>query len=168
MYTCDPMNMMTDIMGDGMLETASTWLCTRRRDYPPEADCWRLWREWPVEKARVQAELLEGTYDIGLVSQVTRRDGTTVELWSARDAVVLKALALVLADRLPASSRCYHLGGHGGAKAAVRDALDHLPSHQFVLKTDVKAYYASMERFTARIGRRYEHHAEKKRLGTYV
>ncbi len=82
--------------------------------------------------------------------------------------MVLKALALVLADRLPASSRCYHLGGHGGAKAAVRDALDHLPSHQFVLKTDVKAYYASMERFTARIGRRYEHHAEKKRLGTYV
>ena len=137
--------MMTDIVDDGILETAFTWLCQRRREYPPDADCWRFRRDWPNEKARLQAELLEGTYEIGLLSWVTRRDGQTVELWSARDAVVLKAMALVLAERLPASSRCYHLDGHGGAKAAVRDAMDLLPSHQFVMKTDVKSYYASID-----------------------
>jgi RNA-directed DNA polymerase len=139
------MVMLTDFINDDILETAYTWLCKRRRDYPPEADCWRFRREWPAEKARLQAELLEGTYEIGLLSQVTRRDGKAVEIWSARDTVVLKALALVLAKRLPASSRCYHLAGHGGAKAAVRDAITYLPSHPFVLKTDGKAYDASID-----------------------
>ena len=137
--------MITDIVADDILQTAYTWLCKRRRDYPPDADCWRFRRDWPVEKARLQEELLKGTYEIGLLSRVTRRDGQTVELWSSRDAVVLKAMALVLADRLPASNTCHHLAGYGGAKAAVRYAIDLLPSHQFVLKTDVKAYYASID-----------------------
>jgi hypothetical protein len=59
---------MPDISGDGMLETAYTWLCTRRRDDPPDADCGRLRREWPAAKARVQAELLAETSDIGWLS----------------------------------------------------------------------------------------------------
>jgi hypothetical protein len=59
--------------------------------------------------------------------------------------LVLKALALVLAKRLPASRRCTHLNGHGGAKYALREVRDHLAANRFVLRTDVKSYYASID-----------------------
>jgi len=39
---------------------------------------------------------------VGLLSRVTLQNGEEVDLWPARDAVVLKALALVL----PPISRC--------------------------------------------------------------
>jgi RNA-directed DNA polymerase len=57
---------------------------------------------------------------------------------------VLKALALVLGSYLPASRRCTHLKGHGGAKYAVREVRDHLAVNRFVLRTDVRSYYASI------------------------
>jgi RNA-directed DNA polymerase len=76
---------------------------------------------------------------------VTRRDGDEIEIWSARDALVLKALALVLADHLPVARSCTHVRGHGGAKAAVRAVWRHVPAHRFVLRTDVKSYYASID-----------------------
>ena len=68
-----------------------------------------------------------------------------MDLWSARDAVVMKALALGLPHYLPLSPRCTHLKGHGGLKYAVRQGLAYLPHHHFVLKTDVRAYYASID-----------------------
>ena len=65
MTALEPMVRMIAIVNDGFLETTYTWLCKRRQDYPPDADCWRFRRDWLVEKARLQAELLAGTYDIG-------------------------------------------------------------------------------------------------------
>lgn len=73
------------------------------------------------------------------------KNGDEVDLWSARDALVLKAMALVLAEHLPVSRRCTHLKGHGGAKYAVREVRDHLTDNNFVFRTDVKSYYASIE-----------------------
>ncbi len=74
-----------------------------------------------------------GGYEIGLLSRVTRRDGEAVALWRTRDAVVLKALATGLARRLLVSAQCDHLAGHGGAKAAVRAALEQVSAHSFVM-----------------------------------
>ena len=54
-------------------------------------------------------------------------------------------LASALADILPSSCRCTHLKNHGGAKHAVREVMEHLPQHQFVMRTDVKSYYASID-----------------------
>ena len=54
-------------------------------------------------------------------------------------------MALVLAEHLPVSRRCTHLKGHGGAKYAVREVRDHLADNNFVFRTDVKSYYASIE-----------------------
>jgi hypothetical protein len=59
--------------------------------------------------------------------------------------MVMKALALGLPHYLPLSPRCTHLKGHGGLKYAVRQGLAYLPHHHFVLKTDVRAYYASID-----------------------
>ena len=71
----------------------------------------------------------------------------TIEVWSALDALVLKATALVLtAHWLPVlSPRCYHLEGRGGAKAAVRFVDTQCADNTFVFRTDVKSYYASID-----------------------
>ena len=53
----------------------------------------------------------------------------------------------MLSDVLPVSPSCTHIKGHGGAKAAVRQVMAHLPTNSFVLRTDVKSYYASIDHF---------------------
>ncbi|MBV8128998.1 MAG: hypothetical protein JO114_15225 [Planctomycetaceae bacterium] len=59
----------------------------------------------------------------------------TIEVWSALDALVLKATALVLtAHWLPVlSPRCYHVEGRGGAKAAVRFVDSQRGDNTFVM-----------------------------------
>ena len=82
---------------------------------------------------------------MGLLSRVTLQNGEEVDLWTARDAVVMKALSLILPHHLPLSPRYTHLKGHGGLKYAIRQVLAALPQYRFVLKTDVRSYYASIE-----------------------
>lgn len=79
------------------------------------------------------------------MDRVTKADGAIVHVWCARDALVLKALSMVLAKRLPVSSRCTHVKGHGGAKAAVRAVQAHLEGNAFVMRTDVKGFYDSID-----------------------
>jgi hypothetical protein len=54
-------------------------------------------------------------------------------------------LSIVLGPMLPVSPRCTHVKGHGGAKAAVRLVQAQLPANRFVLRTDVRSYYASID-----------------------
>ncbi|MGR3317917.1 MAG: reverse transcriptase domain-containing protein [Candidatus Anammoxibacter sp.] len=71
------------------------------------------------------------------------------------DSLVLKAMSIVLGEYLDTvlSPNCYHLKGHGGAKAAVMAAANHLEqgvatpcsNGQYVMKSDVKGYYASID-----------------------
>ncbi len=69
-----------------------------------------------------------------------------IEYWSSLDALVLKAIAIVLTEHLKPhlSERCFHLAGTGGMKAAVREVSSNLAQHEFVFRTDVKSYYASI------------------------
>ncbi len=133
------------LASDAVLDAAYGWLCHRRRDYRANADVWPFRRHWPDEKRRIQADLLAGKFRFGLLDRVTLADGSDIDLWAARDALVLKALTIVLSDVLPVSPRCTHIKGHGGAKAAVRQVMAHLPTNSFVLRTDVKSYYASID-----------------------
>lgn len=151
---------MAALTADALLEQAFDWLCKRRQHWPSSADVWRFRRDWPAAKAQIQHDLLTGAYEIGLLDRVTvfkAGHAETVDLWSARDAVTLKALSWLLAQHLPLSNQCTHLQGHGGAKYAVRRVFDHLPEHQFVLKTDVQSYYASID-----------HHLLLDRLAVYI
>ncbi len=95
----------------------------------------------------MQQTLLAGAYEFSPLAELRLPDGDIRQLWCARDALVLKAMALVLGDSLePAlSDRCFHVKGHGGAKAAVREALEQLGPEVFVMKSDVKGYYASID-----------------------
>lgn len=151
---------LADLATDDVLEEAYAWLCTRRKDWSPRADVWRFRHDWSVEKAQLREELFAGTYEVGLLDRVTLdRDGAQedIDLWSARDALVMKALALMLPQYLPLSEHCTHLKGHGGAKYAVRQVVQHLPESTFVLKTDVQSYYASID-----------HHLLLDRLAVYL
>ncbi len=57
----------------------------------------------------------------------------------------MKALAGLLQEALPISPRVAHIAGNGGHKGAVQQVWEALPEHTFVLKTDVKSYYASID-----------------------
>jgi len=139
--------MLQDIASCEALETAFTWLCQRCKDYPEHADVWALRFHWLEQKARIQDELLSGHYCFEPQSVIRNRDGEVLNVWSARNALVLKSLATVLSGRLPVSKRCVHVKGHGGVKAAVRAVWAQLPHHRFVLKTDVQSYYDSIDHF---------------------
>src|SRR5262249_55679950 len=105
---------IADLVTDTVLDAAYARLCRRWKDWPASADVWRFRQRWPPEKARLREDLMAGTYQVGLLSRVTLRSGEEVDLWSARDAVVMKALALVLAQHLPLAKQCTHVKGHGG------------------------------------------------------
>ena len=87
---------LDDIADERVLESAYTWLCKRRRNYPDRADVWSFRRHWQREMARLRRELLEGSYRVGLLSRTTLESGEEVDLFSARDALLFKAFALVL------------------------------------------------------------------------
>ena len=140
------MTLLIQVAFHEVLDAAYTWLCLRRKNWPADSDVWSLRFCWPGEKQRLRDELLAGRYYFEPLSRITKSDGTVIQVWSARDALVPKALAMVLGKHLPVSRRCTHVKGHGGAKAAVRAVRNHLPAHSFVLRTDVKSYYESIDR----------------------
>jgi len=126
------------------LDAAYAWLCHTRRDAGPNADVWDFRRDWDRQRELIRTELASGRYRFGLLNRVEQDDGGEIEIWAARDVLVLKALSIVLGQVLPSSPRCTHLKNYGGAKAAIRQVQRRLESNRFVLRTDVKSYYASI------------------------
>jgi hypothetical protein len=137
--------LMKALTSEAVLEEAFTWLCRQRNNWADSADIWGFRRHWPTEKASLQRELRTGSYHVRLLTRTTLGNGDEVDLWSARDALVMKALTLVLHPVLPVSPHCTHLKGHGGLKEAIRSVHAHRGSHPFVFKTDVQSYYASID-----------------------
>jgi RNA-directed DNA polymerase len=138
--------MINKIASDEIIDEAYEWLCNRRKDYHPNNDIWHLRFHWNDIKPSLQNSLLEGTYGFEPVRRVWTPDGF-IYLWASQDALVLKAVALVLnQERRPhLSTNCYHLTGKGGGKGAVRAVQAEVSNAKFVFKSDVKKYYASMD-----------------------
>jgi hypothetical protein len=115
---------MDEIASESVLQQAFAWLCERRQDYSPNDDVWDVRWLWEYMRPQLQAQLRAGTYRLGPVRRFHDGD-ETIEVWSALDALVLKATAIVLTTHwLPDfSPHCHHLPGRGGAKAAVRQDL---------------------------------------------
>ena len=137
--------MLSELASDAVIDVAYEWLCHQRRHWSADIDVWDLRFHWDTEKQAIQQTLLRGNYRFDPMSRVTKTKGEVVHVWSSRDALVLKALAIVLAQHLPVSERCTHVKGHGGAKAAVRAVRDNLADHAFVMRTDVKGYYHNID-----------------------
>lgn len=70
----------------------------------------------------------------------------TISRWSAQDALVLKAITLVLTEELKPklSQNFFHLAGNGGSKQAVNKFATACKHFKFVLKSDVNSYYTSI------------------------
>ncbi len=135
---------------EAIIDQAYDWLCRRRKDYHYNNDVWHLRFHWPREKEKLIQDLKAGTYSFDCVEKIWSPDHTTF-LWHAQDALVLKAIAIYLESELKPvlSDRIFHLAGtkeeRKGSKAAVREVLEALPEYKFVFRTDVAAYYASIE-----------------------
>jgi hypothetical protein len=142
----EPRSLIKKVASDEVIDAAYRWLCERRQHYHYNNDVWQVRRWWTEKKPQLQAELLAGTYRFR-EQRLIRGEERTVELWAAMDALVLKALAIALGEHLrpDLSERVYHRSGSGGIKAAVREVTVHLVEHQFVFRTDVKGYYASLD-----------------------
>lgn len=155
---------MDEVASSAILDSAFAWLRQRRIDYADSADVWNVRRRWPEIKPQLKRELLDGQYRFQPLRRIRTTDGDVIELWAALDALVLKALAIVLNRRLDFPKSCYHLPGKAhrpfvsvvravdkdgeekrGAKAAVRHICSRLPTNQFVFRSDVKSYYASID-----------------------
>ena len=89
---------LAELTSDDVLDTAYDWLCRRRRAYPADADVWSFRQAWAQEKDKLKAALAAGRFRFGLLTRITLKDGEEIDLWSARDALVLRALAIVLAQ----------------------------------------------------------------------
>ncbi len=135
------------LITDQVLEQSFAWLCHQRRHWPPDADVWCIRSQWQSVKHRLVRDLGNGTYRFDPMSRITKANGDIIHVWSARDALVLKALAIVLGNVLPLSSCCTHIKGHGGANAAIRAVADALPTNTFVMRTDVKSFYESIDQY---------------------
>jgi RNA-directed DNA polymerase len=137
-----------EVASSAVLDSAFAWLCKRRVDYADSADVWNVRRRWPDLKPQLQDALLRGQYRFQPLRRI-QVQGECRELWAALDALVLKALAIVLSRRLDFPRSCYHVPGKDGekrgAKAAVRHICSRLPSNQFVFRSDVQSYYASID-----------------------
>ena len=83
------------------IDEAYQWLCKQRRNYPDNSDIWHLRFHWQTKRDRIIKTLDEGTYTFAPLQSITRRDGTTLHMWSSADALVLKALTLAITPRLP-------------------------------------------------------------------
>ncbi len=68
-----------------------------------------------------------------------------MHVWLAVDAIVLKVIAQHLQGRLGLSPHCTHVKGHGGLKATVCAVQRQLKHNCFVLRTDVKGFYESID-----------------------
>jgi RNA-directed DNA polymerase len=127
------------------LDTAYLWLCKQRANFPANADIWHLRFHWHTIRGELLQTLNKQDYTFLPLSVVTKADGETLHLWSSHDALVLKMLAIALPDALALSPRCTHIKGHGGLKATVSTLQAALPDDTYVMKTDVKGYYASID-----------------------
>ena len=56
---------LEDTLDEGILESAYSWLCKRRRNYPDHADISNFRRHWQREMARLRRELLDGSFRLG-------------------------------------------------------------------------------------------------------
>ena len=137
---------MEMIASDGIIDQAYEWLCERRKEYSANSDVWHLRWQWEKIKPRLKTQLLAGEHRLRANARFTV-DGKTIELLSSLDALVLKAVALVLTEHLKPhlSPHCYHIAGHGGLKGAVRAVAENLADNKFVLRSDVLSYYASID-----------------------
>ncbi|MBQ4845130.1 reverse transcriptase/maturase family protein [Pseudoalteromonas sp. MMG005] len=139
-------HLLLQIASDDILQQAYDWLRHARKDSHHNNSVWDVRFHWTTLKPLLQQQLLRGEYRFS-PCKVCHLDGEQMAVWHAQDALVLKALSLVLSAYLSPkrSPYCSHLAGNGGIKKYVGALSHHVGDHRFVCRSDVNAYYATID-----------------------
>jgi len=135
------------IASSEILDEAYDCVCRQRKDYCDNADVWSLRFQWVEIKLQLQWKLQTGDYEFFPLTEFRIVGEEIRQVWCAQDAIVLKALAMVMGEALEPviSDRCFHIKGNGGAKGAVREVTEKITPDSFVMKSDVRGYYANID-----------------------
>ncbi len=135
------MHWIEQIVAADNWQAAWKWLESRRKNSHYNNDYWHLRHHRQRLEPQIIEQLRTGTYHFSPCKQY---DGCLV--WTAQDALVLKAITLVLTKQLSPqlSQHCFHLAGHGGSKGCVRAVNQCVDEYRFVCRSDVNSYYATI------------------------
>jgi len=138
---------MSEVICDQILDEALSHVYKRLKEDSHNSDIWALSLYWDNRKEDIRTKLLSGNYNLSPVRVCRGGDEKYYTRWTAQDAVVLKALTLVLSTiiREDVGDDCYHLKGCGGLKGAIKKAVEYIPQYNYALKADVANFYASMD-----------------------
>lgn len=127
------------------LEAAFQWIANLRKKYSPNNDIWNLRRDWENIKEGLLAQFNDDSYVFCHLERYEFED-QTISLWSSRDMLALKLLSQALGQRMAKyiPQSCCHVKNHGGLKKAVRQTYEALPEYEYVMRSDVQGYYASI------------------------
>ena len=139
-------NLMSDVISNTVLDSAFAHVCKAREDKPANHDIWHLRFHWAPIKESLQDRLLQGTYQLSPLSVYSTCQGT-YSSWASLDAVVLKALSIILTPVVShfVTKHCTHLKHHGGIKGAVTKVKRCVSHYRHVIQSDVASYYHSMQ-----------------------
>ncbi|WP_323086187.1 hypothetical protein [Providencia alcalifaciens] len=91
--------------------------------------------------------LLAGEYRLSPM-RIVGQESEQKAMWGGQDALVPQWVTLRVAPIMPIHERCEHLKGHGGGPRGedkMRAALAR-DVYRWVLRTDVKGYYANIDK----------------------
>ncbi|MGH1394619.1 MAG: hypothetical protein ACRAVC_11375 [Trichormus sp.] len=93
------MKLIDRIASDEVLEQALQRMCEKRAHHHFNSDVWQVRRWWQEKKLRIQQLLRAGSYQFRELRLFWGED-ERVEYWSSMEALVLKAMAIVLTQHL--------------------------------------------------------------------
>ena len=138
------MTLLEKIISPKNLENAFNILCKQRKDYSAYDDIWDLRYNCLKYKQQIILQIKTSVFYFDPVTQYIVKNEVCYKL-TAHDALVLKAISLVLNDYLaPKLGKVYHLKSHGGISGAISHVKNSLAKNKFVFKTDIKSYYQSI------------------------
>ena len=141
-------NLISRISSSTTLDQAFAWLAHKRVDAHFNNPFWQVSSRWSSIRARLRRQLQAGEYHFSPLSQMRLNHDHWVSSWDPVDAIVLKAVSMVLTPLLQQEcnlSSATHLKGQGGLKFAVRAALRFSQRNTFIFKTDIAQYYQSID-----------------------
>lgn len=111
----------------------------QRKNAPSNADVWDLRIHWERECSFLYSQVIYGKWRMS--PMLVTRSGQV--MWSSRDALILKWVAIKLKSFIPVHDDCLHAKGRGGVKKSIDDLKDKIlnENYNFILRTDIKGCY---------------------------
>ena len=127
------------------MDRAYLWISKLRENHSPNSDIWHLRPNWDEIKPIMLCQLNEGAYQFNPLNRYVFKDAI-ISLWTSQDMIALKLItqAIVSQMGLHIPQSCYHIKGHGGLKKAVHHTHRALPDYHYVMRSDIKSYYDSI------------------------